>query len=171
MATSRLASNAARQAGRAQRAFLAQGVAAARSTASIGIDAARETARINSYTEPTNLLTGVDLGAGVAKIQIVNHKRVYPVQGDIDVPDVDLAAVADVTGLANATDYFVYYDDDTLALTAPVAHATTVQKDAQVGAAPGRHFLGKVTTPAGGGGSTSGGGGSRPPGGGGGDLP
>lgn len=133
--------------------------------------AARESARIASYTVPTNVLTGVDTGGGTAKIVIANHKRVYPVQGTVDVADVNLVGVADITGLANSTSYSVYYDDPTLTLTSPTMFATTDPKTAQVGAAAGRHFVGVVTTPAGGGGSTGGTGGSPPGGNGGNPIP
>lgn len=137
---------------------------AARSAASVGIDAVRETARINSYPEPTSVLTATDTGGGTAKIEIADHTRVYPVQGDLDVPDVDLHDIADVTGLANATTYYAYYDDSTLAEETPTVEVTIIPKMAQAGAAPGRHPLGSITTPGGGSPPTSGGGGIRPPG-------
>lgn len=138
--------------------------------------AARELARINSYTAPTNVLSGDDEAVG-ASITVETHTRVYPVQGAIDVPDVVIAAPvtltleADgVTGIANAVQYSVYYDDTTLADTTPAYKAVrtaTSHADAQAGAAAGRHFVGVITTPADGGGGT-GGTGSFPPGGGGG---
>lgn len=130
---------------------------------------ARELARINSYTVPTNVLSASDNGSD-ARITVVGHTRVYPVQGSIDVPDVAIVGPANIDGLAFSTKYFVYYDDPTLADTTPTYQATTDQKDAQVGAGAGRHFVGEVTTPADGGSGTSGGGGT-PPGGGGGPIP
>jgi hypothetical protein len=126
--------------------------------------AARESARINSYTSPTNVLSGTDTGSGTAKISIANHIRVYPVQGSIAVADVNIAGVADITGLANSTLYYVYYDDITLLVTNPTCHATTTAEISQVGYASGRHFLGSITTPAAAAPPSSGGGG-HPPGG------
>jgi hypothetical protein len=129
--------------------------------------AGRESARINSYPNPgVGIVTASDAGTD-ATVTIANHTRVYPVQGSIDVPDVAITG-ASITGLAYSTEYFIYYDDPTLADTTPAFQATTVSADAQVGAAAGRHFVGYVTTPASGGGSTSGGGGAPPGGGGGG---
>jgi len=127
----------------------------------------REAARINSYPNPgVGIVSASDAGAS-ATVTIASHTRVYPVEGGIDVPDVSISG-GSITGLAYSTTYFVYYDDTTLASTAPTFLATTSSATAQVGAAPGRHFVGYVTTPASGGGSTSGGGGAPPGGGGGG---
>ena len=131
---------------------------------------ARELARINSYTAPTSVLSASDNGAD-ARITVIAHTRVYPVQGTIDVPDVSIAGPVNLNGLAFSTQYAVYYDDTTLADTTPTYQATTTLADAQVGAAPGRHFVGVVTTPADGGGGTTGGGGSPPGGGGGFPIP
>jgi hypothetical protein len=164
MAQSRVRSNAARHASYAARAAAQQALRAARSALGIGIEAARETARINSYPEPTNVLSGHDNGDGTARISIADHKRVYPVQGAIDVRDVDLAGIADIDGLANGTTYYVYYDDETLADDAPVMEVTTIPRAAQAGAAAGRHPVGAITTPTPGGSGTSGGPGIRPPG-------
>lgn len=135
---------------------------------------ARETARINSYTDPGNVLTSSDEAVG-ASITIAAHTRVYPVQGTIDVADVVIPAPVTLTveadgttGIINATQYSVYYDDTTLADTTPAYKAvksSTSHGDAQPGAAAGRHFVGIVTTPANGAGGTTGTGGA-PPGGG-----
>jgi len=131
--------------------------------------AAREAARINSYPNPgVGILSAADAGTD-ATITVANHTRVYPVQGSIDVPDVTFTNTPfDITGLAHSTTYYVYYDDTTLAVTAPTFVATTSSATAQVGAANGRHFVGYITTPASGAGGTSGGGGAPPGGGGGG---
>lgn len=131
-------------------------------------DALRETARINSYTEPTNVLSAADAGNGTATITMAAHKRVYPVQGVHDVPDLVLSNPVALTGAPLGTAGFVYYDDPTLLNVTPTLVFTTVQKEAQVGYAAGRHLVGSITTPAAGGTATSGGGGSLPPGGGGG---
>lgn len=138
----------------------------------------RETARINSYPDPATILTGTDETVG-ASITIAAHTRVYPVHGTVDVPDVvipapvTLTTEADgVTGIVNAVQYSVYYDDTTLADTTPAYKAVqtaTSHADAQPGAAAGRHFIGAVTTPANGAGGTSGVGGGPP--GGGADIP
>lgn len=134
-------------------------IAAAQATATAAV---RESARINSYTTPTNVLTAADVGS-TATITVAAHTRVYPVQGTYDVADVSVGG-GTITGLAFSTEYAVYYDDTTLASTTPTYQATTTIKNAQVGAAAGRHFVGTVTTPADGGGGTTGGGG-YPPGG------
>lgn len=147
-------------------------IATALTNAGIALDTAtataRELARINSYTDPTSVVTAADAGAD-ATITIANHTRVYPVQGSIDVPDLAIIG-GTITGKAFSTQYFVYYDDTTLADTTPAYLSTTDAATAQVGTAAGRHFVGEVTTPADGGGGTTGGGGT-PPGGGGGPLP
>jgi hypothetical protein len=125
--------------------------------------AARESARINSYTAPTSVLTAADAGSD-ASITIAAHTRIYPVQGAYDVEDVQLNA-GSITGLSFSTQYWIYYDDETLENTSPTYVATTSIAASQVGAVPGRHFLGSITTPADGAGGTSGTGVS-PPGGG-----
>lgn len=134
-------------------------ILAAQNTATAAL---KEAARISSYADPTAVLTAADAGTD-ASITIADHVRVYPAKGDYDVDDLAVTG-ATLTGRAFSTEYFVYYDDPTLADTTPNYQTTTVFKDAQVGAAPGRHFVGGVTTPADGGGTTTGGGG-RPPGG------
>lgn len=148
-------------------------VAAAQADADAAQDTAtgaiRELARINSYTTPTDVLTGQDAGAN-ARIVIANHTRVYPVQGAYDVPDLAITGTT-LTGLAYTTTYYVYYDDPTLANPTPSFLTTTSAATAQPGAAAGRHFVGVVTTPAAGGGNTSGNGGYPPGGGGGNPIP
>lgn len=131
---------------------------------------ARELARINSYTTPTSVLSASDNGSD-ARITVIGHTRVYPVQGSIDVPDVAIEGPVNLNGLAFSTGYYVYYDDTTLSDTTPSYQTTTSAADAQVGKAAGRHFVGYVMTPADGGGSTGGTGGSPPGGGGGNPIP
>jgi len=133
-----------------------------------GQEAARETARINSYTVPTNVLTASDAGSD-ATIEMAAHTRVYPVEGSVGVPNLDLTA-QQFTGLGYSATLFVFYDDPTLADPEPLLQVTSVQQEAQVGYAPGRHFVGRIVTPAAGGGDT-GGDGPTPPGGGGGVIP
>lgn len=146
-------------------------IAAAQTTANTAaanaIATAREAARINSYPNPGSILTAADVGT-TAKITVGNHTRVYPVQGSLDVPDVTMTNTPfDITGLAFSTQYWVYYDDSTLASTTPTFHVTTTAANAQVGAAVGRHLVGFITTPADGGANTDGFGGGTPGGGGG----
>jgi hypothetical protein len=173
MTRSRVASRAAAYAGQASRARVAQAAVAAASAASVGVDAAREAARVNSYTEPTNILTASDAGDGTATIHVAAHKRVYPVQGGLKVPDVNIVA-HDILGQPlGAVDRWVSYDDPTLADTTPafdVRSGVNAPRDAQVGAAPGRHLVGITDTPAAAAPPTSGSGGSTAPGGGGGRI-
>lgn len=123
--------------------------------------AAREAARVNSYPAPTNVLTAADVGATVT-ITVAAHTRIYPIQGAYDVPDVTING-GTITDLSFSTTYWVYYDDETLENNSPTFVATSVINDAQVGAYPGRHLVGFITTPANGAGGTSGTG-TRPPG-------
>jgi hypothetical protein len=131
-------------------------------------EAHKETARILSYPTPTNVLTAADVGT-TATITVAAHTRVYPVMGPYDIPDISISS-GTITGLAFSTQYFVYYDDETLANVNPTFKATTNAALAQVGAASGRHYLGKITTPADGAGNTTGVG-VTPPGGGGENIP
>lgn len=147
-------------------ADIATAQAAADAAAADALAAAREAARINSYPNPGSILSAADVGSD-CDIVIANHTRVYPVQGSIDVPDVSITG-ATLHGKAFSTRYYIYYDDTTLAVTAPSFQATTTSATAQVGAAAGRHFVGYVDTPADGGSSTTGAGGGTPGGGGGG---
>lgn len=130
--------------------------------------ASREAARINSYSDPTNVLTAADVGAD-ATVTIAAHDRVYPAANGIVLPSVAIVGGA-IPGLAFATEYSIYYDDTTLADTTPAFVATTDRATAQVGAAAGRHYVGRITTPADGGGGTGGSGGFPPGGGTGGEL-
>ena len=129
-------------------------------------NAIRDIARLSSYTAPTNVLTAADVGTDCT-VTIAAHTRIYP--GSF-VADLAVGG-GSVTGLSFSTAYYIYYDDTTLAVTAPAYQATTNAATAQVGAADGRHFVGVVTTPADGGGATGGSGGFPPGGGGGNPLP
>lgn len=155
-------------------------LAAAAAAQAAASASARELARINSYTDPTNVLSGTDEAVG-ASITIAAHTRVYPVQGSIDVADVVIPAPVTLTveadgstGIINSTQFSIYYDDTALTDTTPdykAVRTSTSHATAQPGAAAGRHFVGVVTTPANGAGGTSGTGGSPPGGGGGTPLP
>jgi exo-beta-1,3-glucanase (GH17 family) len=149
----------------------AQAAATAAATAATAAQATatastRESARIASYPNPGSVLSAADVGTDCT-ITIANHIRVYPVQGSIDVPDVSITG-GTITGKAFSTRFYIYYDDTTLAVTAPTFVATTASATAQVGAAAGRHYIGFIDTPADGAGGTSGQGGGPPGGGGGG---
>jgi hypothetical protein len=115
----------------------------------------------NSY--PVGLsITSSDVGGTSANIVISSHTRRYT--------DKDVAiGGATLSGLANATEYWLYYDDPDRSDTAPGFVATTIAADAYLsGDAPARHFVGVITTAAVGGGSTGGTGGTPP---GGGEIP
>lgn len=116
----------------------------------------------NSY--PVGLsITSTDVGGTSANITISNHTRRYS--------DKDVAITGTtLTGLANATKYWIYYDDGTRSDTTPSFVSTTTAADAYLSSShTDRHFVGTVTTAAAGGGSTGGSGGTPP--GGGDDIP
>lgn len=95
--------------------------------------------------------------SGTATATISDHSRVYQ---DRTV-SVTGSAVA---GLTNGTTYYFYYDDAARAGGAVTFIATDVGADAfPSSAAPARHYVGSVTTPAPGG-APSDGGGASPPG-------
>ncbi|MES2173840.1 MAG: hypothetical protein V4523_07820 [Pseudomonadota bacterium] len=115
----------------------------------------------NSY--PVGLsISSSDVGGTSANITISSHTRRYA--------DRDVAITGTtLTALANATDYWVYYDDADRADTTPTFAATTTAADAYLSPDyPARHFVGAITTAAVGGGSTGGTGGTPP---GGGEIP
>jgi hypothetical protein len=114
--------------------------------------------RLLSHTVPTTILTAVDAGT-TATITVSNHIRVYA-----DGTTVSISGGAAHTGLTSGTAYGAYYDDLTLAETAPTIILTTTLKNTYAAAAEGRHFLGIVTTPPAGSGKTFTGGGAYPPG-------
>lgn len=143
-------------------AEIEEALAAANAAQADATAAAREAARLNSYPAPNSVLSAEDVGTDCT-ITIDAHTRVYPVQGSIDVPDVSITS-GTVTGLAFETDYWIYYDDETLISTTPTFQATTSSATAMVGAAAGRHYVGFITTPADGASGTGGIGGT-PPGG------
>lgn len=112
---------------------------------------------------PRALLMATDAGA-TATISVARHDWDYVKEA------TDLTREAgSITGLAFATEYYVYFDDATLADATPTYIATTDLANAQNSTAdPDRHALGKITTPADGAGDTSG---SVPPGYGYGSIP
>jgi hypothetical protein len=97
--------------------------------------------------------------AASATITISAHTRKYT-----DVSSVSVNG-GSITGLSYSTSYAVYYDQTSRAGGAVTYHATTDPNVALPNAAAGRHFCGKILTPAAAGAATSGG--VSPPGGGG----
>lgn len=110
----------------------------------------------SSSVLPANVLSATDAGAN-ATITIANHARLYG-----DGTSIAVVTGGSLTGLAYSTYYGVYYDDTTLAATAPTYHATTTPSNALNNFTTGRHFVGNVTTPAAAGAPTTGG--ASPPG-------
>jgi hypothetical protein len=112
-----------------------------------------------SWTSPGTILAATDAGSD-ATITVSAHTRKYT--------DATAKAVSggSITGLAYSTTYTVYYDQTSRAGGAVTYHATTDPNTGLANAVAGRHWCGKITTPAAGGGGTSGG--VDPPGGGGG---
>jgi hypothetical protein len=111
-----------------------------------------------SWTSPGTILSATDAGSN-ATITIANHTRKYTDATSKSVTGGSL------TGLAYSTSYAVYYDQTSRAGGSVTYHATTDPNTGLANAAAGRHFCGKITTPASGGGATSGG--VNPPSGGG----
>lgn len=112
-----------------------------------------------SWTSPGEILSASDAGSS-ATITIAAHTRKYT---DVTSKSVNGGSV---TGLAYSTTYTVYYDQVGRTGGSVTYHATTDPNIGLANAAAGRHFCGKITTPASGGTATSGG--VAPPSGGGG---
>lgn len=110
-----------------------------------------------SYTAPSMVLSAADAGTN-ATITVAGFVRHYD-----DGTQVNVAGGA-LTGQPYGTVLSVYYDDPSRTNTKPVMVATANDAEARHNFAPGRHFVGTVTTPAAGAPPTSGG--STPPGGG-----
>jgi hypothetical protein len=119
----------------------------------------RDDAISTSWTSPGTILTGKDAGSN-ASIVIINHTRKYSNTDSVSVTGATL------TALSYSTLYYVYYDQTSRAGGAVTYHATTNPNTALPGAAAGRHYCGKVTTPAAAAADTTGD--VYPPGGGGG---
>lgn len=108
---------------------------------------------------PGDVLTASDAGT-TATISIAAHVRRY---GDTSEVNVNAGSV---TGLSFSTVYYVYYTDASRTGGSKTYQASTNYNTASPNKATGRHYVGKVTTPADGGGTTTGG--ANPPAGGGG---
>ncbi len=95
------------------------------------------------------LLIATDAGA-TATISVARHAWDYP-NDDGDVT----RELASITGLSFDTDYYIYFDDDTLADGSP-SYLATSDPGAPINstANPDRHYLGSIRTPADGGADT-----------------
>lgn len=123
--------------------------------------AVKEQALVNSYTDPTTVLTSsTPTGATTSTIVVANHKRVY---ADAAKTTVNVTGKT-ITGLDPDTYYYLYYDDANFAGGAVDIKFSKNNLDAAQ--TNNRHSLGSIATPAVGGQQQSGGG-TTPPGGGG----
>jgi hypothetical protein len=111
-----------------------------------------------SWIAPPMVLTASDAGTD-ATIAVANFTRFY------DDGTSKAVTGSNIAGLAYGTLYAVYYDDTTRDNATPIFVATTFTGTARHNFAPGRHFVGTITTPASGGAPTDGGD-YTPPGGG-----
>ena len=92
---------------------------------------------------PRKLLTASDIGS-TATISVARQDWDYP-----DSEAVVTRELGSIAGLAFDTQYFIYFDDDTLANGAPTYLATTDEQLAQNSSSfPARHYLGGIRTPA-----------------------
>lgn len=133
--------------------------AAANAAQSTANTVKRDDGIASSWTSPGTILSAADAGAD-ATITIAGHTRKYSDNTSASVTGGSL------TGKAYSTVYYIYYDQTSRAGGAVSYQAATDPNTALAGAAAGRHFCGKITTPAALGGATSGG--YNPPSGGGG---
>jgi hypothetical protein len=113
--------------------------------------------RMLSHTNPTTVITAQDDGANCT-VTIADHVRVYADGTTLGITG------GSFPGKTSDVAYAVYYDDPTLAVTAPEFEFTTTIGDAQAAVADGRHFLGVIYTPAAGSGLSQAGGGAYPAG-------
>jgi hypothetical protein len=116
-----------------------------------------------SWISPADVLMAEDAGTD-ASITIDDFTRFYDDGTNTEVTGGTL------TGLSYSTLYSIYYDDPSRADETPTFVATTFGGVARHNFAPGRHFVGTVTTPAAGA-PPNDGGGYVPPGGGGTNIP
>lgn len=111
--------------------------------------------RVTSHTNPTTILSAKDDGTSCT-VTISDHVRVF---GDGSTLAITGGVIR---GLVSNVAYAFYYDDPTMANTAPTFVATQQIKVAQAVSAPSRYFLGIIYTPAAGSGATTIGGGAYP---------
>lgn len=148
------AAAAAQAAATAANAAAATAQAAATTANSAATAAATATAAdarflsISNSTTTGLTMTATDAGAS-ASIAVSNHTRNYANGTSVAVTGT---GGSPLTGLAYSTQYFLFYDQLSLAggavtyqtsLTGPTAQTT-----AAGGSAPNRHFVGSVVTPA-----------------------
>jgi hypothetical protein len=103
-----------------------------------------------SYVRNGLLLEAADVGA-TATITVEDHARHYGDRTSVNVTG------STVTGLAFSTVYYVYYDQTSRVGGAVTYAAATNPNHANLAKAAGRHYCGKITTPANGAGNTTGG--------------
>lgn len=114
--------------------------------------------RLANVSCATSILVGSDAGDGTGSITIADTVWDYP-----GATASVTRTGGTITGVDLATRYYVYFDDASLANTAPAYVATTdLATAANSTTNPDRHYLGYVDVPAAGGGSTPGGGGGSP---------
>lgn len=121
----------------------------------------RDDSIADSWVSPGTPLSATDAGAN-ATITIAAHTRKYNDATSVSVNGGSL------TGRSYSTLYYIYYDQTSRAGGAVTYQSATNPNTALAGAAAGRHYVGKITTPAAGGGGTTGT--YNPPSGGGGVL-
>lgn len=120
-----------------------------------------EAALVNSYTDPTTILSAITTNSGAdASVTVLNHNRIYA-----DDAKTTVAVVGKTfANMAINTVYYLYYDDPTRAGGAVDIKISTNNLDAaQTGV---RHSLGSIMTPAADDTDPVDGGGVNPPGGG-----
>jgi hypothetical protein len=121
-------------------------------------NADRAQALLNSYTDPTVIMSSRVNANGTATITIANHNRIYADPTKTSVP----VTGGTLTGLALETTYYVFYDDPSRTGGAVTYQYTT---DNTVAAQTGnRHSLGGVSTGRSGDTDPTPGGGVSPPG-------
>jgi hypothetical protein len=116
----------------------------------------RDDAISTSWTSPGTVLSAADAGSD-ATITIAAHTRKYSDATSVSVNSGSL------TARAYSTTYYIYYTQTSRAGGAVTYNSTTDPNVAQPNAAAGRHFVGKIVTPAAAAAPTSGG--YTPPGG------
>lgn len=146
---------------------LAQDAADAAQTAATAADAAAIAAQdatdanarflsISNSNVTGCTITATDAGAS-ASIAVSNHTRNYADGTSVSVTGT---GGSPLTGLAYSTQFFIYYDQTSLAggavTYASVTNGPDAQPTAAGGSAPDRHYVGSVVTPAAAGGPIAG---------------
>lgn len=121
----------------------------------------------SSYTTGGTLLSAA-AGSSDASISIIAHSRVYAAETGFGTVSLSSGTL---TGRTFGTTHYVFYDDPTLASTAPTYQSSTDARIAQANYAQGRHPLGEVIMPSSAGAPATSGGGALPPSGGSGGNP